>query len=53
MQRSSRAAAVLLVILGYGILGLAALGAAAGRAGAQDYPARSVTIVAPSAPGGM
>jgi tripartite-type tricarboxylate transporter receptor subunit TctC len=53
MQRSSRAAAVLLVILGYGILGLAVLGAAEGRAWAQDYPARSVTIVAPSAPGGM
>jgi tripartite-type tricarboxylate transporter receptor subunit TctC len=33
--------------------GLVVLGLSAGRAWAQDYPAQSVTIVAPSAPGGM
>ena len=52
MQRSSRPA-VVLVVLGYGIFCLAACSLAAGTALAQDYPARSVTIVAPSAPGGM
>src|SRR6266849_9148816 len=34
-------------------VGLIVLGLSAERAWAQDYPAQSVTIVAPSAPGGM
>ena len=43
MKRLSRWTAVCLVVLG----------CSAERASAQDYPAQSVTIVAPSAPGGM
>jgi tripartite-type tricarboxylate transporter receptor subunit TctC len=43
MKRSSR----------WAVVGLVVLGLSAGRAWAQDYPAQSVTIVAPSAPGGM
>ena len=43
MKRLSRWAAV----------GLVVFGCSAERAWAQDYPAQSVTIVAPSAPGGM
>ena len=35
------------------VIGVAALALAAGRAAGEDYPARAVTIVAPSAPGGM
>jgi tripartite-type tricarboxylate transporter receptor subunit TctC len=36
-----------------GVIGLAALVLPASPARAQDYPTRAVTIVAPSAPGGM
>src|SRR2546430_6761603 len=43
MKQLSRWAAVGLVVFGF----------SAARAWAQDYPAQSVTIVAPSAPGGM
>jgi tripartite-type tricarboxylate transporter receptor subunit TctC len=35
------------------VIGLIALALPASRASADDYPTRSVTIVAPSAPGGM
>ena len=35
------------------VVGVVVLGLSAERVWAQDYPARSVTIVAPSAPGGM
>ena len=35
------------------VIGFVALALAAPRAAAQDYPNRTVTIVAPSAPGGM
>jgi len=35
------------------LLAFALIGLACAQAGAQDYPARTVTIVAPSAPGGM
>src|SRR5260370_17372449 len=35
------------------VIGLVALALPAPRASADDYPTRSVTIVAPSAPGGM
>jgi tripartite-type tricarboxylate transporter receptor subunit TctC len=37
----------------WAVVGLVVLGLSVERAAAQDYPARSVTIVAPSAPGGM
>jgi tripartite-type tricarboxylate transporter receptor subunit TctC len=40
-------------LLRWAVVGVVVLGLSAERAWAQDYPARSVTIVAPSAPGGM